>query len=234
MGEVIQLSGRLRERTVRTAGATRPRPARPAVTFFFDLASPFTYLAAERVDRLMSEVRWVPAVADGLPGGLRGTDAVTAIRLRAAAEARAEALHLPLVWPDPMPAAVPAAMRVAAYAVAEGRGPAFVLAATRLAFCGGFNLDDPEILAEAAGAASLSPSACRRAAVARSLDAPMAQAGRRLVTLGADRLPVVRVHRTLFCGEARVLEASAAARAGQAVARPFMPGPPAPGPTRAG
>lgn len=233
MGDVIQLSGRLRERTVRTAPATRQRQTRLPVTFFFDLASPFTYLAAERVERLISEVRWTPTLADGLPGGLRGTDAMTAIRLRAEAEARAEALHLPLVWPDPMPAAFPAAMRVAAYAVAEGRGPAFVLAATRLAFCGGFDLDDPEILAEAASAASLSRSACRRAAVARSLDAPMAQAGRRLVTLGADRLPVLRVRRALFCGETRVLEAATAARGTQGP-RPGGPRPGTPGPTLAG
>ena len=32
---------------------------------------------------------------------------------------------------------------------------AFVLAATRLAFCGGFDLEDPEILAEAAAAAGI-------------------------------------------------------------------------------
>ena len=34
-----------------------------------------------------------------------------------------------------------------------GRGAGFVLAASRLAFCGGFDLEDPEILAEAAAAA---------------------------------------------------------------------------------
>ena len=41
-------------------------------------------------------------------------------------------------------------MRAAHYASQQGRGAAFVLAAGRLAFCGGFDLDDPELLAEAA------------------------------------------------------------------------------------
>ena len=46
-------------------------------------------------------------------------------------------------------------MRAAHYASEQGRGAAFVLAAGRLAFCGGFDLDDPELLAEAAAAAGI-------------------------------------------------------------------------------
>ena len=67
------------------------------------------------------------------------------------AEERAAALRLPLAWPERWPASTPAAMRVAHYAAQEGRGGAFVLAATRLAFAGGFDLDDLEILTEAGG-----------------------------------------------------------------------------------
>ena len=60
---------------------------------------------------------------------------------------------------------VPAAMRVAHYAAQQGRGGAFVLAATRLAFAGGFDLDDLEILTEAArgGRAAARRRAARRA-----------------------------------------------------------------------
>ena len=57
------------------------------------------------------------------------------------AEERAAALRLPLEWPERWPMPVPAAMRVAHYAAQQGRGGAFVLAATRLAFAGGFDLD---------------------------------------------------------------------------------------------
>src|SRR3981081_1375743 len=63
MGQLIILAERL---------ADRSRPARseqPA--FFFDVACPFSYLAAERVERILGDVEWIPAPAVGLDGGAR-------------------------------------------------------------------------------------------------------------------------------------------------------------------
>jgi 2-hydroxychromene-2-carboxylate isomerase len=206
MGEVIRLAER------RKARRTRPRKrlATARAQFFFDLACPFTYLAAERVDRAFDHVVWTPASNTILRGGALGADAVESVR--AAAEERAQALRLPLVWPDTFPAEVPAAMRVAAHATASGRGAAFVLAAGRLAFCGGFDLDDPEILFEAAAAAGLALDACLAAAGDRRRDGAIEAAGRRLLAAGADRLPALKVGRSLYWGEERVAEAAAAAR----------------------
>ena len=76
-------------------------------------------------------------------------------RLPAERRAARAGLRLPLIWPERFPEDVPAAMRAAHYASEQGRGAAFVLAAGRLAFCGGFDLDDPELLAEAAAAAGI-------------------------------------------------------------------------------
>jgi hypothetical protein len=45
---------------------------------------------------------------------------------------------------------VPGLLRAVSYATAIGGGAQFALAAMRLEFCGGFDLEDPEILAEAA------------------------------------------------------------------------------------
>jgi 2-hydroxychromene-2-carboxylate isomerase len=119
---------------------------------------------------------------------------------------------MPLVWPDGFPAEVPAAMRVASYAAECGRGAAFVLAAGRLAYCGGFDLEDPEIIAEAAAAAGLGLDACLAAARDAARDGTLEQAGRRLLAAGADMLPALRVGRALFAGEERIAEAAAAAR----------------------
>src|SRR5918994_378836 len=88
---------------------------------------------------------------DGVVGG-RLADAAARERDELAASARASVLRLPLVWPEGTSSAR-AAMRVASLACERGRGGAFVLAASRLAFCGGFELDDPEVLAEAAAPA---------------------------------------------------------------------------------
>src|SRR5690349_10313866 len=102
----------------------RPRNRFARSTFLFDLMLPQTYLAAERVDRLFSGVRWQPAFASELWDG-----EVPVTELITDAEERAAALGVPLVWPDSWPTEVRPAMRVAALACDLGRGAAFVLAA---------------------------------------------------------------------------------------------------------
>src|SRR4051812_20339162 len=134
MGTVVSLEARRRGR--RSAGRGRDRVS---TAFHFDLADPGTYLAAERVDRLFPGIAWVPTSLAALRAPLSEADVA----------ARASALRMPLVWPERHPDSRPAAMRTAAYAAEVGRGAAFALAATRLAFCGGFDLDDLEVLAEA-------------------------------------------------------------------------------------
>ena len=103
-------------------------------------------------------------------------------------------------------------MRAAAYAAEQGRGRDFVLAAGRLAFCGGFDLDDPEILAEAAAAAGIPLEDCFHAAGDPRRDGAAEAVGRKLLAAGADRLPVLRVGRSLFWGEQRVGAAAASVR----------------------
>ena len=115
--------------------------------------------------------------------------------------------------------AVPAAMRVAHYASQQGRGGAFVLAATRLAFAGGFDLDDLEILTEAAAAAGLRLDGCLKAAREERRDGAIEAASRRLLGAGADRLPALSVARGVFWGEDRVGDAAATARLHAADAR---------------
>ena len=187
----------------RTAARRRQVGRRPA--FFFDLASPHTYLAAERADRMFAGLEWIPASADALQCDRWITD-----DQRLAITRRAEALGLPIVWPIGPVTPVVGAMRVASLAAERNVGAAFVLAATRLVFCGGFDLGDPEILAEAAAAAGVDLAEMLRAAGDASRDGPIEDAGRRLLAAGADRLPALRVGRMLFCGEDRLSEAVAA------------------------
>jgi 2-hydroxychromene-2-carboxylate isomerase len=178
-------------------------------TVFFDLCDPATYLAAERVERLPVPVAWHPAV---LPGG--------APMPIAAATRRARELGLPLVVPERHPQPLPLAMRVAAFAAQQGRATEFVLAATRLAFCGGFDLEDPAVFAEAVAAAGLELDDALWAAGARELDAEIHAAGRFLAEHGATSMPVVQAGRAVFAGEARIAEAAAALRGDRPVRTP--------------
>jgi 2-hydroxychromene-2-carboxylate isomerase len=211
VGTVVSLADHVAARR----GAGRPDGAQRArVTFAFDLASPWTYLAAERVDRLFAAVHWRPACADVLPGELTvaGEAGDRDAAERAAAERRAAQLRLPLVWPEHTPDGRQA-MRVAAMAAERDLAAPFVLAAGRLAYCGGYDLDDPETIAEAAAAAGLGLEETLAAAGDQGRDGPLEAAARRLLAGGADRLPVLQVGRLLFAGEHRVGEAVASAGA---------------------
>jgi 2-hydroxychromene-2-carboxylate isomerase len=212
VGELISLAER---RAARQHGC-EPRHRMPGAprraTFYFDLSSPFTYLAVERVERLFPGLRWHPAPAEAVHGS-EWSDHRVRSAIERAAEERARALRMPLVWPERLPGDTRAAMRVAVLAARQGRGGAFALAASRLAFCGGFDLSEPDVLAEAVVAANLGLPECLEAACDASIDAELEATALRLRTAGATALPAVRVGRSLFCGEARVPDAAAAARA---------------------
>jgi 2-hydroxychromene-2-carboxylate isomerase len=182
MGEVIRLAERRQARRARS----RKRPAPVRAEFLFDLSCPFTYLAAERVERAFDHVKWTAASAIALRRGALATEEAALAGVRAAAEERAAALRLPLVWPEQWPADVPAAMRAAAF--------------------------------EAAAAAGVGLDGCLRAAGDRGRDGAMETAARRLLAVGADRLPALRVGRALYWGEVQVGEAAAAARLNAAAA----------------
>jgi 2-hydroxychromene-2-carboxylate isomerase len=205
MGELISLEAHRQAK----ANGGESRAARARVVFYFDLASPHTYLAAERVDRMFPGLEWRPAVGDALYAGNPVSDAAVRERAQSDAVERAHELRMPLVWPDRYPAGARAAMRVAMLAAEDGRAAPFVLAASRLAFCGGFDLDDPEVLAEAAAAAGVSLARCLQAVGDSARDEQLETTARRLAANGADRLPAVRVGRLLVCGEERIGEAAA-------------------------
>jgi len=143
---------------------------------------------------------------------------------RDAAERRADELRLPLIWPEGWPTSGQGAMRVAAMAAERGMAAPFVLAAGRLAFCGGYDLDDPEVIAEAAAAAGLALGDALAAAAQIRRDGAMERAAMRLLRHGADELPAAVVGRRLFAGEGRLAEAAAFAAPAPVPRRTAGPG----------
>src|SRR5437667_11975918 len=107
MGDVIRLDER---RSVRQA-AIEAAPSRPRATFFFDLASPFTYLAAERVDRMFPALAWRPALTEALHAGNPLSAMAEREAAQASAEQRALQLHMPLVRPGTHPPGARLAVR---------------------------------------------------------------------------------------------------------------------------
>jgi 2-hydroxychromene-2-carboxylate isomerase len=188
--------------------------------FHFDLSCPFSYLAMERIERLLGDVDWVPTDASVLRrwDSRPQTDA-----LRAHAERLAGALRLPLEWPERFPAPARGAMRAAAHAAEVGAGGRFALAASRLAFCGGFDLDDPEILAEASAAAGVPLDSCLVAAGEAERDRSLRAAAHSLLGAGVRRLPALRIGGQWFHGERALADGAAQVRARAVTGRPLAP-----------
>ncbi len=191
-------------RSALVAGGRPTVAAPPRTSFFVDPASPATYLVAERVDRSVGGMRWFtcPPV-DAAP--------TLAHRRRARLEARAAELRMPLVWPEKASSG-DGLRRLAASAGSSRAVQAITLAAGRLAFCGGYDLDDPEVLDEIAACAGLDHDAGRRAVLDPAADVPLAAVRATARLLGARDLPAVQVGVRLFDGEERVPGALAAIR----------------------
>jgi 2-hydroxychromene-2-carboxylate isomerase len=186
------------------ARADRSRPSRGLAAFFFALDCPISYLAAERVERAFGEIDWVPVA--GPAHSLAVPCSIAESNLRAAerfgiAEREAEDLRLPLVEPDGFPVADgrPAA-RAAVYAADCGAGRQFALAAGRLAFCGGFDLADPELIGEAAKAADLTPEGAIAASLDPVFDEVLDETRRGMVARGVASGPAIRIGNRWFEG----------------------------------
>jgi 2-hydroxychromene-2-carboxylate isomerase len=198
--------------------------------FYFDLASPLAYLAAERVLHVLAApLPWQPVLAPEHPGA----ESLDAARrdseeeiLREEVERRVRELGLqPLRWPDPFPFDSSLAMRVATYAKSIGRAVPFAQAAFRQAFAGGHSLEDPDVVLVAAAACEMHPAAVLRGAELRSVRRQLAAATRNAQTAQINEVPALVVHGELFLGERAVEDAAARMRAVPTPAGP--PGAPA-------
>jgi 2-hydroxychromene-2-carboxylate isomerase len=183
-----------------------------AATFYFDLASPAAYLAAERALAVLpGPCAWQPILARTLPGAERydayrcETDRLAA---REPIERRAQALGLqPLVWPTPFPFESEFAMLAATFARRIGKCVPFALAAFRQAFAGGHALSIPEHVLIAGAACEMHPSAILRASETRGVRDELARASAEALELGVSDVPAVRIEAQVFVGEQRLEEA---------------------------
>jgi 2-hydroxychromene-2-carboxylate isomerase len=205
------LSSGLQLRLVSGAAREDSRVDRPRraplmrASFFFQLGCPASYLAAERIERAFGQVTWVPTAR--LPV-LHGEGAVPTAELLALAAREAQALRLPLVVPERFGDDFIAAWRAAACATAHEDGGRYVLAASRLAFCGGYDLDARTVIAEAARAARLDAREILAATGDPRWDEQLFGTARELAQLGITSSPAIRVGTSWFEGLHAVSEAA--------------------------
>ena len=186
-----------------------------AVTFYFDVGSPYAYLAATRVEALGAPVDWQPVLlgaifkATGRSSWARG-DEERRRRGIEEIERRAERYGLPpLRLPDGWPSDYLAAMRVATYARREGRAREYALAAGRAAFAEGRDLSDAEAALDVAAEIGLDREATRAAIASREVKDELRAATDEAHSRGVFGVPTIAVGRELFWGDDRLEEAAA-------------------------
>lgn len=188
--------------------------------FYFDLGSPYAYLAAERISGLFTEAgleqpEWEPILLGGLfkhfgrDSWANGPGRETGV---AEVERRAALYGLPpLAWPDPWPGNTLFAMRVATFAKQTGRTVSFSLAAFRQAFVAGRDLSEPDNVLVAAAACELHPKALLKAVQTEVVKGALREATERAAALGVCGVPTLLVGEEVFWGDERLADAVAAA-----------------------
>ncbi|MEA2364790.1 MAG: hypothetical protein QOI32_302 [Thermoleophilaceae bacterium] len=183
--------------------------------FYFDLGSPYSYLAAERVQQVLPvQPVWQPILLGGIwqqSGGQSWgiTDEREAGQREIERRAQEYGL-MPIRWPEGWPNNTLQAMRVATFAQSIGRAVAFSLAAFRQAFAAGRDLSDVDNILIAAAACELHPNAILKAMETQSVKDNLRKATQEAYDRGVRGVPTIAVGDELFFGDDRLEEAGSA------------------------
>ncbi len=190
--------------------------AMTTTTLYFDLGSPYAYLAAERLSGVLpGPVTWQPVLLGGLfklTG--RGSWALGDYRRREAGmaeiERRARSYGLPAMrWPDPWPSDYLFAMRATTFAFGIGQGGDFVRTAFRAAFQDGADLSIPAHVLRAAGEVGLEPARVESATADPAIKQALRVATEAAYEKGVFGVPTVAIDDELFWGDDRLEDAAA-------------------------
>ena len=181
------------------------------LTFYFDVGSPYVYLAAERLPALTSDdVTWQPISLGGLyklTG--RSSWGVAGDEPRRSGieevERRAARYGLPRVaWPDGWPSHYLMAQRAALYAQQHGAGQRFMLRAARDAFQRGIDLADADAVLDVAATIGLDRDAVEAATQDPAIKQGLIDATDYAFAHGVIGVPTLAVNGTPFWGDDRI------------------------------
>jgi 2-hydroxychromene-2-carboxylate isomerase len=188
-----------------------------APVFYYDFSSPYSYLAAARIDDLMPDAEWRPIVFGVLireigkvpwsmgPGRKAGVEEVE----QRARERGLPAVRWPPGWPVESYSVLP--LRAALAAGQRGRLKELSRAIYAATFVDGRRLDDIEHVLDAAKAAGLDREELRAAMEDEDVRAALRANTAEALERGVTGVPTVAVGESLFWGDDHLEEAAAAA-----------------------
>jgi 2-hydroxychromene-2-carboxylate isomerase len=197
--------------------------------------SPYSWFAAERIERLLPAAQWRGVLAGAVfKANGRVSWGLTERRMDGIAdcEARAAAHGLgPILWPDPWPTSDLLIARAMAFAdrseappvngavggtaaagAARGLLKPFALTAMRLAFLEGADLGDPDAVLEAGRRTGIDARELRDALGDGDVKDALRSVTDEALALGVFGVPTVAVGHELFWGDDRLMEARTAYR----------------------
>jgi 2-hydroxychromene-2-carboxylate isomerase len=188
---------------------------------FYDLGSPYAYLAFERAERELGVAPELRPIILGPVFVHRGHGSWAQTDARAAniaeIERRAKTYGLPpMTWPDGWPPNTLHAMRAVLWAERHGHGRAFTAAAFRAAFAQDANLGDDAVLRALARAVGLPDDELETGIADPAIKDELKARTTAALELGVRGAPTVQVGDALFYGDDHL---GAAAEAWRAVAR---------------
>jgi 2-hydroxychromene-2-carboxylate isomerase len=183
-----------------TAGSSTADPQPEQPRFYYDFASPESYLVAERALHALGEVpEWIPVGVGSF--GFRCAEEVASYQEDVERRARELGL-MRLRWPQPFPTEDQSwALLAATYAKWIGRGVAFSLAALRQAFAAGRDLSQPDNVLIAAAACEMHPNAVIKGVGLASTAKALEEANERASADGVTELPAIWTHGRVLSGE---------------------------------
>jgi 2-hydroxychromene-2-carboxylate isomerase len=190
----------------------RMPPIRPV--FYFAAMSPYSWLAAERIEHVLPEARWRAVTAAFVfKAAGRTSWGLTAERESGIADSERRAAAYgcgPIHWPDPWPTNDLPIARAMTFADMNGALRPFAMSAMRMAFLEGSDLAERDVLLEAGErvgiAAAELAGALEETAVKDALRASTDEA----IARGVFGIPTVLVSDQLFWGDDRLEDAAAA------------------------
>lgn len=206
-------------------------------SFYFGVMSPYSWFAAERIERLLAPARWRGVLA-GVVFKQHGRTSwgLTERRADGIADCEARACEHglgPIVWPEPWPTSDLQAGRAMAFCELRDREDApasgaldagaprdsllrtFALAAMRMAFLEGADLEQLDAVLEAGRRSGIDEHELRQALQDQRVKDELRAITGEAVAAGVFGVPTVLVGEQLFWGDDRLQDAASAYRAGR-------------------
>jgi 2-hydroxychromene-2-carboxylate isomerase len=188
----------------------------PQPLFYFGAMSPYSWFAAERIGALLPQARWQGVLAGAVfKANGRTSWGLTEARADGIADCEERAARYglgPIRWPQQWPTSDLTVARAMAHADRRGQLERYALAAMRLCFLEGVELDRLDAVLEAARRAGLDADRLREEIGGEEVNQELRAVTEQALQAGVFGVPSIVIGEELYWGDDTLERAAAAYR----------------------